>query len=155
MPSSNGGRGGYKNNKKENNNGKDAAMIENVSCENFAVISFYYFPAHLSYAFLKRDLHGYRSVWEMCFQRYPMASLVQSLLLRMPTTIERTSTLITFFRNDCLSTISIDYHCIALIQSFSTFFKNQSLFFCYFIPIAFQLHRFCGIPIDLACAWIE
>lgn len=30
MPSSNGSRGGYKN-KKDNNNSKDSAMIENVS----------------------------------------------------------------------------------------------------------------------------
>ena len=39
MPSSNGGRGGYKNKK---DNGKDAAMIENVSekCGHFSFRSF-------------------------------------------------------------------------------------------------------------------
>ena len=149
MPSSNGGRGGHKNNKKENNNGKDTAMIENVSCENFAVISFHDFPVHLSYAFLNRDFQEYRSVWEMCLQRYPLAFLVQSLLLRIPTTIERT--LIPLFQ--MIALLQYQLITIVLIQSFSTSLKNISLFFCFFIPISW--HRFCGIPTDLACAWIE
>lgn len=43
MPSSNGGRGGYKN--KKENNGKDAAMIENVSfCKILRSFALFIFP---------------------------------------------------------------------------------------------------------------